>query len=305
MNLEKSANSELEQRLKNAIKSLQDLEQEYNEFKLKANKTLQDKDELIRALKNSDSTSDSDEVRRVLQSQCDAMVLEIQDLREKSDLLKKSLDRVQNEDVLQLKTQIDSLNEQLESEQKIKTDLEIELKQIRDESRYFQEDLLQTKNSLESRIADRDSEIEKLRKQLVSKRNNGNNVEELETRFRNLTENLIQKQTLVEQLSSEKHSLTLQLERSEQRLREALTNPKSGEGLYESNTCLLIIVTIGIHHSPSFSNLVNRVKPPVDEYPEDGNVTRRVKRAYGAIDAFRFEFIFISIQMIVNLKFLK
>jgi chromosome segregation ATPase len=237
LNLEKSANSELEQRLKNAKKSLQDLEQEFNEFKLKANKTLQDKDELIRALKNSDSTSDSDEVRRVLQSQCDAMVLEIQDLREKSDLLKKSLDRVQNEDVLQLKTQIDSLNEQLESEHKIKTDLEIELKQIRDESRYFQEDLLQTKNSLESRIADRDSEIEKLRKQLVSKRNNGNNVEELETRFRNLTENLIQKQTLVEQLSSEKHSLTLQLERSEQRLREAITNPKSGEGLYESNTC--------------------------------------------------------------------
>jgi len=217
------------------LKSLQNLEQDYNEFKLKANKTLQDKDELIKALKNSDSNSDSDEVRRVLQSQCDAMVLEIQDLREKSDILKKSLDRVQNEDVLGLKTQISSLEEQLENEQKFKNDLEIELKQIRDESRYFQEDLLQTKTSLESRIADRDLEIEKLRKQLVSKRNNGNNVEELETRFRNLTDNLIQKQTLVEQLSSERHSLQLQLERSEQRLREAISSQKSGEGLHQKN----------------------------------------------------------------------
>lgn len=274
LNIEKSANGELEQRLKNALKNCQDLEQDYNEFKMKANKTLQDKDELIRALKNSDSSSDSDEVRRVLQSQCDAMVLEIQELREKNETLKKTLDRVQNEDILDLKSQIASLSEQLESEQKIKYDLEIELKQFKDESRYFQEDLVQTKNSLESRIADRDLEIEKLRKQLVSKRNNGQNVEELEMRFRNLTDNLIQKQTLVEQLSSEKHSLTLQLERSEQRLREAINNQNSGE------------VSIGIHHSQSFSNLVNRVKPVVEDHPEDGNVTRRVRRAYGQIDAF-------------------
>ena len=51
------------------------------------------------------------------------------------------------------------------------------------------------------------------------------------------------------------------------------------------------IVSIGIHHSPSFTNLINRqsVKPMVEEYPEDGNVTRRVKRAYGQIDAFRFD----------------
>ena len=38
---------------------------------------------------------------------------------------------------------------------------------------------------------------------------------ELENRLHLLTENLIQKQTLIEALQSEKHSIFLQLERSE------------------------------------------------------------------------------------------
>lgn len=231
ISLEKSSNSELEARLKNSAKSLQDLEQDYNEFKLKANKTLSDKDELIRALKTSDPSGDSDEVKRVLQSQCDAMAIELQELRENSDYLKRCLDRVQNEEVFHLNSQINSLMEDLKTERKLKTDLELELNRFRDDSRSFQEDLHQTKSSLESRISDRDLEIEKLRKQLMSKLSNTKNIDELETRIRGLTENLIQKQTLVEQLTSEKHNISQQLERSELRLREVMNSQKSAEGL--------------------------------------------------------------------------
>jgi len=43
---------------------------------------------------------------------------------------------------------------------------------------------------------------------------------ELETRLHQLTENLIEKQTLVESLSTEKNSLRLQLERSEQQCKQ-------------------------------------------------------------------------------------
>lgn len=42
---------------------------------------------------------------------------------------------------------------------------------------------------------------------------------ELENRLHLLTENLIQKQTLIEALQSEKHSIFLQLERSEVNLK--------------------------------------------------------------------------------------
>jgi len=46
---------------------------------------------------------------------------------------------------------------------------------------------------------------------------NASNQEELENRLRALTESLIQKQTTLESLSTEKNSLLLQLERMEVR----------------------------------------------------------------------------------------
>ena len=68
---------------------------------------------------------------------------------------------------------------------------------------------------------------------------------ELETRLHHLTENLIQKQTLVESLSTEKNSLKLQLERSEQQCRDmeastALsTAQRSGAAAASSSVCLI------------------------------------------------------------------
>ncbi|CAG2111158.1 unnamed protein product [Medioppia subpectinata] len=301
--VEKAANSELEVRVKSSQQLHQDLDRDYQEFKAKASKTLADKDELIRALKSAaDGTADGDgvdgggqgsddSVQRVLQSQCDAMVQEIHELREKYDTLRRQYDRCQAEEVTELSARVESLGGQLAGEQRARTDAELELKQAREESRYYQSDLAQSRQSLESRIGDRDVEIEKLRKQLVSKRSAGTaaaNAEEYEERFRALTDNLIQKQTLVESLSSERHSLSLQLERSEQRLRDAMAAGGGQKGAE---------VAIGIHHSPSFTNLVNRnssasgggggsVRPLMEDYPGDGHVTRRVKRAYGQIDAF-------------------
>lgn len=54
----------------------------------------------------------------------------------------------------------------------------------------------------------------------------------------------------------------------------------------------IILVSVPLHHLASSSSLVNRqynnnVKPLVEESPGDNQVTRRVKRAYGQIDAFR------------------
>lgn len=49
----------------------------------------------------------------------------------------------------------------------------------------------------------------------MSKKLSSASESELETRLHSLTENLIEKQTLVESLSTEKNSLRLQLERAE------------------------------------------------------------------------------------------
>jgi hypothetical protein len=54
-------------------------------------------------------------------------------------------------------------------------------------------------------------------KKLTTKSLGTTTEKELENRLHMLTENLIQKQTLIEALQSEKHSIFLQLERSEVR----------------------------------------------------------------------------------------
>ena len=93
------------------------------------------------------------------------------------------------------------------------------------------------------------------------------------------------KQAVIEQLSSANHSLKLQLERSEQRLQEVAASTSASED-----------VAIGIYHSANFSSKIrNRITgqsggdsvPLMQDDPNDSQVTRKMKRAFGAIDGFR------------------
>lgn len=85
---------------------------------------------------------------------------------------------------------------------------------------FLREELRRTKDGLQQRVAERDAELEKLRKQITTKSMSTTSEAELEARLHALTESLIQKQTLVEALSTEKNSLSLQLERLERQLKE-------------------------------------------------------------------------------------
>ena len=83
--------------------------------------------------------------------------------------------------------------------------------------RYAQEELLKQKTAFQNRISDRENEIARLRSQLTTKNMSTSSQAELENRLHTLTESLIQKQTRLEALSTEKNSLSLQLERMEVR----------------------------------------------------------------------------------------
>ncbi|KXJ05641.1 golgin subfamily A member 5, partial [Exaiptasia diaphana] len=86
--------------------------------------------------------------------------------------------------------------------------------------RFAQDEMQRTKNSFMSQIQEREGEIQRLRNQLATKTLTSTSEAELENRVRALTENLIQKQTMIEALSTEKNSLVLQLERLEQQYRD-------------------------------------------------------------------------------------
>lgn len=158
----------------------------------------------------------------------------------------------ENETLPRMEYELGVLKQELDQEKTTSSGLRLEVSQLSKEAKGFQDDMAQIRSSLGARIAERDEEIEKLRKQLVLKQKSsgtnllglpetgnstpGNSNEEWEQRLRSLTENLISKQSLVEQLSSGNHSLKLQLERAEQRLREMASTPSNQDGKFFSLT---------------------------------------------------------------------
>lgn len=299
---EKNTRKECEKQLKQLKSSYESLTAEFDEYKSKAVKTLQSKDELIRSLQRkshdgdegiadtNDFQVDFDESSKqtlVLQTQCDSLVQDVQDFQARYESLKSELEQLRNGEMEDLYTRISVLNDELDQERSQKVDLENDMHQVQEELKYAREDFARIKSSLQTRIEDRDRELEQLRKQMVTKRSTVSDtaVQELEQRCKGLAHSLIQKQTLIEQLSSERHTLALQLERSDARLRNALEENSIRSQMSSPS------VSIGMHSSTSSSNVLNQrssgsYRAFMEEDVADGRVTRRVKRVYSQFDSF-------------------
>ncbi|MBN3309659.1 GOGA5 protein, partial [Amia calva] len=124
--------------------------------------------------------------------------------------------------------QLQELQEQLGALSRAKQEVEAELERQKQELQYMEEELHRTKNTLQSRIKDREEEIQKLRNQLTNKTLSSSSQAELENRLHQLTETLIQKQTVLEALGTEKSSLVFQLERLEQQLKSVQGSAGNG-----------------------------------------------------------------------------
>uniref|UniRef100_T1JGL0 Uncharacterized protein n=1 Tax=Strigamia maritima TaxID=126957 RepID=T1JGL0_STRMM len=278
---EKEQNSDLNNQIKLTKNSIVFSQQELSEYKQKAQKILQSKEKLIATLKvvgNSESN---------LQSEASAIAVsvELEEVKQERDMVREDLllangavERLRNEiEDLEMQVQNEmslaqerqrSLEEQFNCEVKIKEDLLQENKHIKEEIQFMKEELCRQKTMFQSRIADRDTELEKLRKQLTMKSMN-NNQTELESRLHMLTENLIHKQTMLETLSTEKNSLVLQLERMEQQIKE-------NQSFIRRGNATALNVDDNQRRMPEF----------LVESPFDGQVARKVKRAYNSVDKF-------------------
>uniref|UniRef100_A0A2K5ZT69 Golgin subfamily A member 5 n=1 Tax=Mandrillus leucophaeus TaxID=9568 RepID=A0A2K5ZT69_MANLE len=127
--------------------------------------------------------------------------------------------------------QLQDLHDQIAGQKASKQELETELERLKQEFHYIEEDLYRTKNTLQSRIKDREEEIQKLRNQLTNKTLSNSSQSELENRLHQLTETLIQKQTMLESLSTEKNSLVFQLERLEQQMNSTSGSSSNGSSI--------------------------------------------------------------------------
>ncbi|XP_055449004.1 golgin subfamily A member 5 [Psammomys obesus] len=237
---EKKKVDELQQQVKLHRLSLESAKQELVDYKQKATRILQSKEKLINSLKEGssfeglDSSTASSMELEELRHEKEMQKEEIQKLMGQIHQLRSELQDMEAQQVSEAESardQLQDLQDQIARQRASKQELVTELDRIKQEFHYMEEDLHRTKNTLQSRIKDREEEIQKLRNQLTNKTLSNSSQSELESRLHQLTETLIQKQTMLESLSTEKNSLVFQLERLEQQVHSASTGPSGGSSI--------------------------------------------------------------------------
>ncbi|EHB03640.1 Golgin subfamily A member 5 [Heterocephalus glaber] len=237
---EKKRVDELQQQVKLYKSNWESSKQELIDYKQKATRILQSKEKLINSLKEGSgfegldsSVANSMELEE-LRHEKEMQREEIQKLMGQIHQLKSELQDMEAQQVSEAESsreQLQDLQDQVAAQKASKQELETELDRLKQEFHYVEDDLYRTKNTLQSRIKDREEEIQKLRNQLTNKTLSNSSQSELESRLHQLTETLIQKQTMLESLSTEKNSLVFQLERLEQQMSSASASTSNGSSI--------------------------------------------------------------------------
>ncbi|XP_022330942.2 golgin subfamily A member 5-like [Crassostrea virginica] len=280
-NEERSKANELTNQLKAAKQGAESARQELIDYKEKASRILQSKERLIASLREGSGASGES---------VGVSSLEYDSVKQERDMFKEELQQhkmtVENMrmEMLDMETQlqqesdtandqIQSLEDNVRSEKQRREDAEQELLKQKQELQYNIEELRKTKMSYQTCLKDRESEIEKLRNQIMTKSMSSSTEGELEARVKTLTESLIQKQTTLETLSTQKNSLALQLERLEQQYKDI-----------QSSSLRTNTTVVNVHDDDEAVR--QRYPGFMRETPTDHEVTKKMKRAANVIDKF-------------------
>jgi len=253
--------------------------QSHTEYKLRAQRILQDKDKLLEDIKKQQS------VEGFLGTELTAA--ELDQLQRERDLLREELSQT-NTQLIQCRKELASTETRYEDERRksrgsilaleerladetIKKEMtESELRQLTEELKFIRQDLSLQKLESASRVAQLETELEKLRSQMINTKQNGNPSSteiELEKRLRAVTGTLIDKQAALEELQSERSSLMLQLERANN-YRDITNNSSRSSSSNDGSTRLLLNIT--------------------DDAKVTTGVSRRVRSAYSTLDSLNF-----------------
>lgn len=283
INEEKNKNNENATALKTAKTNLETARQELKDYKDKAARILQAKDKVIASLRDGStevtsgiSSSEYEEVcheRDMFKDEVNQVKYKMEQV--KADL--QDLEQQQQSEADLARERIEELEGALDDEKRKKDACEQQIQQHLQDLHQAQDEIRGTKSSFMSQLQERENEIQKLRNQLATKALTSTSEEELGNRVRALTENLIQKQTLIEALSTEKNSLVLQMERLEKQYRDVqastskmIAGPSASYDGFDDND----------------ENTLSRVKSISSIMPSQLNDSRKVKRAVNEIDKF-------------------
>lgn len=284
LNEEKSKGNENIAALKTAKANLETTKQELKDYKDKAARILQAKDKVIASLRDGSkgdvaigiSSSEYEEVCH----ERDFLKDEVNQYKYKVEQLKADLQEIEQQQQAEAdiaREKLDEMETALVDEKRKKEACEHEIQQHLQDLHYAQDEVTANRASFMTQIQERENEIQKLRTQLATKALTSTTEEELENRVRALTENLIQKQTLIEGLSTEKNSLVLQLERLEKQYRDV-----------QASTSKIVPGPSSTYDGfdDMDENTLSRVKSISSIMPSQLNDSRKVKKAVNEIDKF-------------------
>ncbi|GFG29421.1 hypothetical protein Cfor_02622 [Coptotermes formosanus] len=245
---------------------------ELDQYRVRAQRILQDKERLIAELQGQAGASG-----RSISSD-DTVELELDQLRQERDLLREEIVQVSarlkasRDELQEMERRLESGREQasqslqlLQEERKKRQTAEEDCRTHAEELRSVRDELSRQIAQLASRVREREAELSRLRNQL-SQRPSSPTGDELENRLHTLTQTLVLKQSSLETVTTEKNALRLQLEKME--VSESNLTCWAGS----NKVCDVLAAKARV---PSF----------LMESPFDTGVTRRVKRAYSSLDA--------------------
>ncbi|XP_071832592.1 golgin subfamily A member 5-like [Apostichopus japonicus] len=278
---EKAHSSALSQQLQTARHSMEEAKNELADYKQKAARILSSKEKLITSLKAGSTNSEGETVsieQTELLHERDMLKEEIQQANAKIEQLRQEvqdLEALQQSETESSQDHMRDLEDNLAQQRQQIQDMETDLAKKSEQLRYAEDENYKQKINLTTKIKERDDEIQRLRNQLVAKTAGSASQAELENRLRTLTESLIQKQTMLEALGTEKNSLYLQLERMEKTQRESMQ--ARGDSGHTT-------VQIGSTHDDDEGARQRTLPHFMKELPSDASVTRNVKRAANSLD---------------------
>lgn len=277
-NEEKTRVSEISIQMKTHKSNSDSAKQELSDYKDKATRILQSKERLIASLREGSGAAG--EMAGVSSLEYDSVKQERDMFRDELQHSRMTVDslRVELQDLEgQLQRDSDEANDQIRSlednllvEKRRREEAEHELLKQKQELQYAIEEIHKQKTTYQNCVRDRENEIEKLRNQLTTKSMSSTSENELESRVRSLTESLIQKQTVLEALSTEKNSLNLQLERLEMQYKDVQASS------LRTNTAVV--------HVHDDDDIRQRLPAFMRETATDTEVTKKMKRAANTID---------------------
>lgn len=285
---------------------LDTVQQELEDYKAKAQRILQSKERLIDNLKSSADMNNKSGISQdgkgygmedhlELTDKLDELLHEKEDYKHEIHKLKAKINDLEIEysdldsqtarEHDQLLDRYNELKNSFELERSSRSEAEKEVSRLRKKTSDLQENITRNKHDYTNRIQERDSEVCRLRNQLLMKNKAGTNQSELEDRVHSLTSTVLEKQNQIETLLATKHSMSLQLEKAQEKLNEAqiendqITRATSGSALLRNRG--------GPYNSGAVPVLIEDDELRTDKYSTGSEkLTKKAKQTLRTIDIF-------------------